>query len=77
MKQKDKINIEQSLLHHITEQILNHEDACANVLNSKDLEQNVILHCNSIVNKDTTKQIAQVWNHHHCQKKEKNKGENE
>ena len=74
LKQKDKMNIELPLLHHITEQILNHEDACANVLNSKDLEQNVILHCNSIVNKDTTKRIAQVWNHHHCQKKRKTKG---
>ena len=55
LKQKDKQNIEQPLLLQITEKILNHEDARANVLNSKDLEQNVILHYNGIVNKDTTK----------------------
>ena len=42
LKQRDKIIIEQPLLLSVTEQILNHEDACANVLNSKDLEQNVI-----------------------------------
>ena len=74
LKQKDKINIEQPSLHHVTEQILNHEDPCANVLNSKDLEQNVILHCNGIVNKDTTKRISQIWNSHNCQKKREKKG---
>ena len=75
LKQKDKQNIEQPLLLKITEKILNHEDARANVLNSKDLEQNVILHYNGIVNKDNTKRIAIIWSNHHFTKKRKAKGE--